>query len=81
MFSIKNVLPLLVPSMNYSQLDGVQNGSDAQTGYLRVAAPKSLRNSAGYTEVERQLEIKNMLRYCALDTEAMVEITRVLLAP
>jgi hypothetical protein len=81
MFSIKNVLPLLVPSMNYSQLDGVQNGSDAQAGYLRVAAPKSLRNSAGYTEVERQLEIKNMLRYCALDTEAMVEITRVLLAP
>jgi CRISPR/Cas system-associated exonuclease Cas4 (RecB family) len=80
MFSIKTVLPMLVPSMNYDQLDGVQNGGDAQASYLRVAAPKSLRNRAGYLEVERQAEIKNMLRYCAMDTEAMVAITSELLA-
>jgi CRISPR/Cas system-associated exonuclease Cas4 (RecB family) len=79
MFSIKTVLPMLVPSMNYDQLDGVQNGGDAQASYLRVAAPESVRRSVGYSEAERQLEIKNMLRYCAMDTQAMVAIIRKLI--
>lgn len=79
MFSIKTVLPLLVPGMGYDQLDGVQNGGDAQATYLRVAAPEVVRMSAGYSDAERTQEINNMLRYCGMDTEAMVVITRKLL--
>lgn len=74
MFSIKTVLPLLVPGMGYQQLDDVQNGGDAQASYLRVAAPQALRQAQGYTDAERQREIENMRRYCALDTEGMTAI-------
>lgn len=79
MFSIKTVLPLLVPSKGYEQLDGVQNGGDAQAAYLRVAAPEVVRRDECYTEKERQQERQQMLKYCEQDTEAMALILRVLL--
>lgn len=81
MFSIKTVLPLIVPGMGYDQLEGVQNGGDAQASYLRVAAPEPVRRNAGYSDAEREQEIDNMLRYCGMDTEAMAAITLKLLAP
>jgi hypothetical protein len=78
-FSIKTVLPLLVPGNAYDQLDGVQTGSDAQAVYLRVAAPEALRRDQGYTEETRQQERQQMLKYCEQDTEAMALILRELL--
>lgn len=74
MFSIKTVLPLLVPGMGYDQLDVVQNGGDAQASYLRAAAPKAVRQAQGYSDAERETEIGHMRRYCQLDTEGMTAI-------
>jgi hypothetical protein len=74
MFSIKTVLPLLAPSLSYDQLDGVQNGGDAQATYLRVAAPELVRQANGYTEAQRQQDIANMLKYCEQDTYGMAMI-------
>lgn len=76
MFSIKTVLPLLLPGQGYEQLDGVQNGNDAQAAYLRVAAPEAVRRKNGYSEAQRKREVKSMLRYCKKDTEAMVLIVK-----
>ena len=78
-YSIKTVLPLLVPGNGYDQLDGVQAGGDAQAVYLRVAAPEALRRDMGYTEQEHQQERQQMLKYCEHDTEAMTLILRELL--
>ncbi|WP_291931119.1 DUF2779 domain-containing protein [Limnohabitans sp.] len=79
MYSIKTVLPLLVPGMGYAQLNGVQNGGDAQASYLRVAAPKAVRQAQGYSDAERETEIGHMRRYCQLDTEGMTAIVARLL--
>ena len=79
MFSIKTVLPLLLPGQGYEQLDGVQNGNDAQAAYLRVAAPEAVRRENGYSEAMRRREVKSMLRYCKQDTEAMVLIVQKIL--
>lgn len=79
MFSIKTVLPLLLPGMGYEQLDGVQNGNDAQAAYLRVAAPKAVRRENGYSEAQRRQEARHMLDYCAQDTEGMAQIVRQIL--
>ncbi|OYU11024.1 MAG: hypothetical protein CFE38_14770 [Comamonadaceae bacterium PBBC1] len=74
MFSIKTVLPLLMPRLNHNQLEGVQNGTEAQLAYLRVAAPEAVRREEGYTEAQREREIRNLLLYCKMDTAAMVSI-------
>lgn len=66
-WSIKKVLPTL-SSLNYSKLT-IQNGSQAQVAYLNLMNPK--------TSYEDKHEIKNnLLKYCKLDTEAMLEITK-----
>ncbi|WP_291919036.1 DUF2779 domain-containing protein [Limnohabitans sp.] len=71
---IEDLLPLLVPGMGYDQLDGVQNGGDAQVGYLRAAAPKAVRQANNYSDAERETKIGHMCRYCQLDTEGMKAI-------
>ena len=67
-YSIKYVLPALFPndeSLNYHNLDMVHNGSEASNAYSTLS---------NYSK-EEQLEIrKNMLKYCYLDTFAMVKI-------
>ena len=67
-YSIKYVLPALYPndpSLNYSNLDQVHNGSEAMNSYNKL---KSLNN-------EEQEKLRyNMLKYCSLDTLAMVKI-------
>jgi hypothetical protein len=71
-WSIKRVLPALVPDLAYDQLDEVQNGGDAQDAYLEVIAPE--------TSAERKTQRARQLRdYCALDTLAMVRIREALL--
>jgi len=64
-WSIKAVLPALVPELNYGDLDGVQNGGDAQLAWMQAANAKP---------VERKHIADQLLEYCKLDTLAMVKI-------
>ncbi|HID92471.1 MAG TPA: DUF2779 domain-containing protein [bacterium (Candidatus Stahlbacteria)] len=67
-YSIKYVLPALVPEMAeaYEELDDVQNGGEAMQTYAKLA------NMEDEQEVARLRE--SLLRYCELDTMAMVKI-------
>lgn len=69
-WSIKSVLPTLVPELRYDQLDGVQDGGLAMAAFMEAMAPTTTadRKSA----IERQL-----LDYCALDTYAMVRLWQI----
>ena len=71
-YSIKHVLPALVPEMEgaYKKLDAVQNGEDAMQTYARLSAMEDKKEVAKLREA--------LLRYCELDTLAMVEIFRIL---
>lgn len=68
-WSIKAVLPALVPELNYSDLDGVQDGGDAQIAWFEAA---------GENDEKRVLIANQLLEYCKLDTWAMVKIVEVL---
>jgi len=69
-WSIKAVLPALVPELNYADLDGVQNGGDAQLAWIQAA---------GADAEIRQKIANHLLEYCKLDTLAMVKIVDALL--
>jgi len=69
-WSIKAVLPALVPELNYADLDGVQNGGDAQLAWI---------NAAKETDTKRAEIANQLLAYCKLDTWAMVKIVEALL--
>ena len=72
-WSIKDVLPALVPDLSYEQLEGVKDGGTAPLAFLEIIAEQ--------TEVERKtLLIKQLLAYCKLDTLAMVRVREALLA-
>lgn len=67
-FSIKAVLPALFPhdpSLDYHALDGVHNGAQAQAAFADLAAMPP--DQAARTR-------EALLRYCELDTLAMVRI-------
>ncbi|MDD2368503.1 MAG: DUF2779 domain-containing protein, partial [Sulfuricurvum sp.] len=66
-YSIKYVLPALVPKMAhaYKQLDGVQNGGEAMNAYAKLATMK---------EAEQERIRRALLKYCKLDTLAMVRV-------
>ena len=66
-WSIKNVLPCLVPELSYSDLGDVQDGIQAQAGYLTIIGGEL--NSAKQEALRQDL-----LSYCELDTYAMVAI-------
>ena len=68
-WSIKAVLPAMVPGMSYAGLEGINEGSGASDGYLEAIRPGT--HPARKAELEEQL-----LRYCRFDTQAMVEIVR-----
>lgn len=68
-WSIKSVLPAMVPHMNYAELEGINEGMAASDGYLEAINPE--------TDMVRKLELEEqLLKYCKFDTEAMVEIVR-----
>ncbi|MDA0244593.1 MAG: DUF2779 domain-containing protein [Chloroflexi bacterium] len=69
--SLKSVLPVLVPHLTYKTL-GVQNGGQAQATWAKLIASP---DTAERTHLADQL-----LAYCHLDTLAMVEIHKHLLA-
>ena len=69
-WSIKSVLPAVVPELSYETLDGVQNGGDAQEAFLESISPQ--------TPIERRETLqRQLLTYCALDTYAMVRLWQV----
>ena len=68
-WSIKAVLPTVAPHLDYSQLEGVQNGTLAQLAYMDII---NLETDVAV----REQKIRNLLKYCELDTQAMVEVVR-----
>ena len=67
-YSIKKVLPVLVPELSYGDLE-IQDGGIASLIY------SELKNQ---TEEKRDEQRKNLLEYCKLDTLAMVKIIDVI---
>lgn len=67
-YSIKHILPALVPEMEqaYKKLDYIQNGTEAMQIYPRLSTMEDEREVAKFREA--------LLRYCELDTLAMVKI-------
>ena len=70
-FSLKYVLPALVPNMDYQDL-AIQEGGMASLEYLRMVDPKT-------STAEKEEIRKNLLAYCGQDTLAMIKIREVLL--
>lgn len=67
-FSIKNVLPTLFPNdseLDYHNLEDIHNGTEAMTIFPKI---KDL------PEEEQERARYNLLKYCELDTLAMVKI-------
>ena len=67
-FSIKSVLPAIFPddpSLDYHNLESVHNGGEAMTIFplIKDMPPE-----------EQQVARKNLLKYCELDTFAMVKV-------
>ena len=67
--SLKSVLPVLVPSLSYKDLD-IQNGGDAPAAWNLMLSANN--------ETERQEWNQRLRAYCRLDTLAMLEIHKVL---
>lgn len=65
-YSIKQVLPVMVPELSYDALD-IQEGGTASVEYLRMTDP-------GTSADEKANIRKALLEYCKLDTLAMVRI-------
>ena len=69
-WSIKKVLPAVVPELRYDDLDGVQDGGMAMGAFLEGIHPE--------TGAERKIQIEQqLLAYCKLDTYAMVRLWQV----
>lgn len=72
-FSIKSVLPALFPddpALDYHNLEGVHNGSEAMDIFPKIKdMPKE----------EAETARRNLLKYCELDTLAMVKVWQELL--
>ena len=69
-WSIKKVLPAVVPELRYDALDGVQDGGMAMDAFLEGIHPD--------TTVDRKAQIhQQLLAYCQLDTYAMVRLWQV----
>ncbi len=70
-WSLKAVLPVIAAGIEYGELEGIQEGTAASEGYLEVIDPA--------TPEPRRAELKDqLLRYCKLDSEAMVRLVRFL---
>ncbi len=69
-WSIKKVLPAVVPELSYKELDGVQDGGMAMSAFFE--AIKQHTSTTRKTQIEQQL-----LAYCKLDTYAMVRLWQV----
>ena len=66
-WSIKKVLPCLIPELSYAALGSVQDGMQAQAVYLEII-------NGDLDEAEKEARRGDLLDYCQLDTLAMVKI-------
>jgi predicted RecB family nuclease len=67
-FSIKKVLPVVAPELDYGALEEIQEGTGAQVAYIEAALDST-------TPAGRKAEIEQRLRiYCRQDTWAMVRV-------
>ncbi|HBO85194.1 MAG: hypothetical protein A2X59_01730 [Nitrospirae bacterium GWC2_42_7] len=64
-YSLKNVLPVLVPEMSYADLE-VSDGGMAANAYIEMIQTEDAK--------EREQIRQALLKYCKLDTLAMVKI-------
>jgi hypothetical protein len=64
--SIKHVLPVLIPELSYKDLD-IQGGGAAQRLWMESVID-------GKRKEEKEKILQNLLKYCELDTLAMVRI-------
>lgn len=67
-FSIKSVLPAIFPnnpSFDYHNLEQVHNGTEAMNVFVKIK---------DMTPEEQQKTRENLLKYCELDTFALVKI-------
>jgi hypothetical protein len=70
--SIKKILPILVPSMSYNDLE-IGDGGDASAAFAFMAM--------GLYNDEKIKETKsNLLKYCGQDTLAMIRIHQFLIS-
>jgi CRISPR/Cas system-associated exonuclease Cas4 (RecB family) len=69
-FSIKNVLPVMLPELTYKSLE-IQNGTMALSEWEKMVTGQM-------TDEYRAQTRENLLRYCELDTRAMVELYNIL---
>jgi len=68
-WSIKNILPAMIPELSYKDLDGINAGMAASNAYLEIIDPT--------TPPERKAQLeKELLAYCHLDTLAMVKVAQ-----
>lgn len=73
-YSIKKVLPSVVPELSYDDLEEVQDGMMAQQAYLELIHADTLH--------ERKWALtESLLKYCKLDTYAMVKLVERLSKP
>ena len=69
-FSLKAVLPALVPDLGYDDL-GIRDGQAASLAYAEIIAPA--------TPDDRRQQLRaDLLSYCGRDTEAMVRLVEML---
>lgn len=69
-WSIKKVLPVVVPSLSYKDLD-IGDGGTAQRSWMEAVLDETRTN-------EKDKILADLRKYCGLDTLAMVEIFDVL---
>ncbi len=69
-FSLKTVLPAMVPDFTYADLE-VKEGSQASATYMEIICPET-------TPERRDLLCRGLREYCSRDTMAMVELFRTL---
>jgi hypothetical protein len=66
-WSIKKVLPTVASDLRYDALTGVQDGGMAMNAFLEAISSS--------TTIPRKAEIEQqLLKYCGLDTYAMVRL-------
>lgn len=69
-WSIKKVLPAIVPELRYDALDGVQDGGMAMDAFFEAIHPNT-------STTRRAVIRQQLLAYCCLDTYAMVRLWQV----
>jgi len=70
-YSIKNVLPALVAGEDYKNLEGVSSGMEASLDFVRII-------NGAVSQREEQTLREGLRKYCRQDTQAMIDVQRVL---